>query len=323
MKRKAFTLVEVLVVIAVIALLVMILMPSYQQAAAMTRATLCRNNLAKLSTAFATHASGASARTLKGTFSLPTADLWPGVPFSVCPVKTVFICPEKEEKSSYSMPTNPLEGLVYVNKNPVTCEAFSIDFRETGVPGVMHFGTRRGRDSRGDYIEVGTDDNEVVTAAYMNNDGHDGLMRIYLLSTGEVIIKLMQYSCGESNCILYHGKPLFPDNVHTNPTDQYYGWMGPGTSKVGQEVMLSRGMQCSYGINERSGELHYGDSRVLLVDYDKVIVDLSNAECPKLLSTAAQRHLGKLNMLLTDGAVRPTGPTQLDPLLGGMELWEP
>jgi len=58
------------------------------------------------------------------------------------------------------------------------------------------------------------------------------------------------------------------------------------------------------------------------VDYDKVIVDLSDAECPTLLSTAAQRHLGKLNILLADGAVRATGPTQLDPLLG-QELWEP
>jgi prepilin-type processing-associated H-X9-DG protein len=82
-------------------------------------------------------------------------------------------------------------------------------------------------------------------------------------------------------------------------------------------------MECSYGINERSGALHYGDSRVLLVDYDKVIVDLSNAECPKLLSTAAQRHLGKLNVLFADGVVKATGPIHLDPLLGDKNVWEP
>jgi len=317
MKRDAFTLVEILVVIAVIALLLMIMMPSYQQAQALTRATLCRNNLAKLSTAFGTHAGGAAASTLKGAFGLPTSDLWPAVPYDVCPVKTVFICPEKDDKSAYSMPTEPLDGLVYVHPD----RGFSVPFTECGL-GKMNFGTRRGQDSRGVYIECGTDDNDVVTASYMDNDGHDGLMRVYLMSTGEVILKLLKYSCGESNCVLYRGKPLFPDDV-TNPADHHYGWLGPGTSKNGREVELSRGMQCSYGINERSGELHYGDSRVLLVDYDKIIVDLSDAKCPSLLSTAAQRHLGKLNVLFADGAVRATGPTQLDPLLGDQELWEP
>jgi prepilin-type N-terminal cleavage/methylation domain-containing protein len=326
MKRDAFTLVEILVVIAVIALLLMILMPSYQRAAAMTRATLCRNNLAKLSTAFATHAytteGGASAKTLNGIFNLPNADTWPAAPYDVCPVPTLFICPEKEEKSIYTTPKNPMEGLRYQNSGyNRTDRGWDIPFTEVGL-GKMYFGTRRGRDSRGDYIEVGLDDNSAVTADYIDNDGHDGVLRVYLEPGGKVVIKLIKYSCGENNCVLYFGKPLFPDDV-TNPADPFYGWLGPNTSKNNMERELSRGMQCSYGINERSGDLHYGDGRVLLVDYDKTIVNLSNAECPKLLSTAAQRHLGKLNMLLTDGAVRPTGPTQLDPLLGDQKLWEP
>jgi hypothetical protein len=189
--------------------------------------------------------------------------------------------------------------------------------------GKMYFGTRRGKDSRAEYIECGTDDNSAVTAAYMDTDGHDGLMRVYLEPSGKVVIKLMKYSCGENNCVLYFGKPCFPDST-TDPADPFYGWLGPKpTSKINVERVLSKGMQCSYGINERSGELHYGDGRVLVVDYDKTIVNISNAELPKLLSDAAQRHLGKLNMLLTDGAVRPTWPTQLDPLLGGKALWEP
>ena len=322
MKRRAFTLVEILVVIAVIALLLMILMPSYQHAAAMTRATLCRNNLAKISTAFATHASGAGAKTLNGIFDLPNADSWPVVPYDVCPVPTLFICPEKEEKSNYSIAKNPMEGLRYTNSGYNRNDrGWDILFTEVGL-GKMYFGTRRGKDSRGDYIEVGLDDNSEVTAVSIDTDGHDGVLRVYLEPNGKVVIKLIKYSCGENNCVLYFGKPLFPDNV-TNPADPFYGWLGPGTSKNGMERELSRGMQCSYGINERSGELRYGDGRVLLVDYDKTIVNLSNAEFPKLLSDAAQRHLGKLNMLLTDGAVRPTGPTQLDPLLGGQKLWEP
>jgi prepilin-type N-terminal cleavage/methylation domain-containing protein len=318
MKRDAFTLVEILVVIAVIALLLMIMMPSYQHAAAMTRATLCRNNLAKLSTAFATHAGGIGARTVKAATSLPSSDLWPGVPYDVCPVNALFICPEKEYKSGYSMPTKPLDGLTYACTN----RNFELPITEVGIGG-LHFGTRRGKDSRGDYIELVLEDIDVtITNNTFDYDDGDGLMRVYMESTGKVVIKLMNYSCGEHNCMRYRGKPLFPDEV-TNPADPLYGFLGPGASKVGREVALSQGMQCSYGINERSGELRYGTGRVLLVDYDKMIVDLSDANCPQLLSTAAQRHLGKLNMLLTDGAVRATGPTQIDPLLGGQELWEP
>jgi len=59
------------------------------------------------------------------------------------------------------------------------------------------------------------------------------------------------------------------------------------------------------------------------VDYDEVIVKLGDSKCPELLSEAADRHLGKLNMLLADGAVQAIGPTRLDPLLGDQELWEP
>ena len=322
MRRKGFTLAEIMVVVAVLALLLMLLAPSYQRSASITRATLCRNNLAKISTAFGTHAGGVGARSVTGAVSLPNADSWPAVPYSVCPVNALFICPEKEDNSAYSRAKNPMEGLRYTNSGYNRNDrGWDIPFAEVGL-GKMYFGTRRGKDSRGDYIEVGLDDNSAVTADYIDRDGHDGVLRVYLESTGKVVIKLMKYSCGENNCVLYFGKPLFPDSV-TDPASPFYGWLGPGTSKNGMERELSRGMQCSYGINERSGELHYGDSRVLLVDYDKVIVDLSDAKCPQLLSDAAQRHMGKLNMLLADGAVRAIGPTHLDPLLGDQDIWAP
>jgi len=318
MRRNAFTLVEVMIVIAVIALLLMILLPSYQRAAAMTRATICRNNLAKLSTAFATHAGGAGASTIKGAFGLPASDVWPAVPYDVCPVTALFTCPEMEEKSIFALPKNPLEGLTYACTN----RNFEIPITEVGIGG-LHIGTRRGQDSRAPYIEIVLEDVEtrISTNTFDHDDG-DGLMRVYLESNGKVVIKLLNYSCGEKNCMRYKGKPLYPDET-TDPISPIYGWLGPGASKVNREVSLSQGMQCTYGINERSGQLRYGDARVLLVDYDKTIVNLSDPKCPQMLSDAAQRHLGKLNVLFADGAVKATGPTNLDPLLGGQELWAP
>jgi len=322
MRRNGFTLAEMMVVVALLALLLMLVAPSYHHAASITRATLCRNNLAKISTAFGTHAGGVDASSVSGAVSLPNSDSWPAVPYDVCPMNALFICPEKEDKNAYSMPSNPMEGLRYQNSGYGRNDrGWDIPFTEAGLGG-MYFGTRRGRDSRGEYIEVGLDDNAAVTADYMDRDGHDGILRVYLESSGKIVIKLMKYSCGENNCVLYFGKPLFPDNV-TDPADPYYGWLGPGTSKNGRERVLSRGMQCSYGINERSGELHYGAKRVLLVDYDEVIVKLGDSKCPELLSEAAERHMGKLNMLLADGAVQAIGPTRLDPLLGDQDIWAP
>jgi prepilin-type processing-associated H-X9-DG protein len=323
MRRTAFTLAELLTVIAVIVVLLVIVTPSYQQSIRLARATLCRNNLAQLSTAFSTHSGGANARTLQGAFRLPEADSWPAVPYNVCPAKDIFICPEKEEKSMFAAPRNPMEGLRYTNSGYNRNDrGWDVAFAEVGL-GKMNFGTRRGRDSRGEYIEVGLDDNSEVTADYMDRDGHDGILRVYVNVNGRAVIKLMKYSCGENNCVLYYGKPCFPDNDHTDPADPYYGWLGPGTSKNGMERVLSEGMQCTYGINERSGELRHGGGQVLLVDYDKTTVDLSDAKCSSLLSAAAQRHLGKLNVLFADGAVRATRPIQLDPLLGDKNIWEP
>ncbi|HUS47531.1 MAG TPA: prepilin-type N-terminal cleavage/methylation domain-containing protein, partial [Phycisphaerae bacterium] len=56
MRNRAFTLMEIIVVIAIIALLLTIVVPSAGHARARARDVLCRNNLKEIRTAFATSA---------------------------------------------------------------------------------------------------------------------------------------------------------------------------------------------------------------------------------------------------------------------------
>jgi prepilin-type N-terminal cleavage/methylation domain-containing protein len=82
-RRHGFTLIEVLVVVAIIALLISILLPSLSRAKAMTRMVQCQSNLKQLATAFATYSVGSKGR-LPGAWDV-NAD-WlghlnkPGVP---------------------------------------------------------------------------------------------------------------------------------------------------------------------------------------------------------------------------------------------------
>jgi prepilin-type processing-associated H-X9-DG protein len=325
MRRSAFTLVEALVVLSVIVLLAAILLPSFHRASAMARSTYCKNNLAKISTAFATNAARGfmQAETLAGHF--PQAEQWPGVPYNACPVQDIFNCPEKPPHELRMPVGDPLEGLLYSCRN----RGFEIPFNSPSHKGLgnMNLGTREGADGRGKYMEVGLDDNAPVRAHYMDGDGHDGLLRIYL-NDGALTIKLMMYTCGERNCVTYHGEPVFlgpedPPGV-TIPGDEMYGWLGPRRSKNGMEVPLRRGgAETSYGMTRGAEGFGFPSHRALVMDFDEQIVDPEEPDVQAKLDNAA-RHLGRVNVLFADNSVRSEWPTTLDPLLPGSErIWRP
>jgi prepilin-type N-terminal cleavage/methylation domain-containing protein/prepilin-type processing-associated H-X9-DG protein len=333
MKRHAFTLVELLVAIGMVALLVSLLAPGLNRAWDVLKATMCRENLRRIHEAFKLHKADAIARRTDQWPFFPEADAWPMIPYEILTEgQNMFICPATDDQLGESDMgiRNPLSRLVYRNidsspwKPARNIEICFADPAHQGW-GNMHLGTEPGVDERGPYIDIRLDDNSIVNA---KSDGHDGWLRLWENVGGKTIIKLMKYSCGEYNAVLFDGQPLFtkasdPAGV-TDPNSQQYGWLGPGTSKNGMEVELGqKSMTCSYGMTLGCENFRPGSHKILVADYVERILDPTESEVQDKMQEAA-RHLGQMNVLFSDGSVDSFTPMEIDPLLAtnGL-LWKP
>jgi len=326
MKTRAFTLVELLIVIVILGVLLALLVPAGSMAWAVARATVCRDNLRQIYSGFYVHR--AQAEELAGLF--PKADQFPFIPKTAMESPRTFICPEDDYDADavdgQSAVGDPLAHLVYINR-PRNLEICFADPDHQGL-GHMHLGTWGGSDARGEYIEIGLNDNSPITENYWNSgESHDGIIRIYLNDGGRTIAKLIKYSCGEYNCVLLDGQPLFvgPNDI-TDPNHEAYGWLGPEASKNGDEVELgvTWTMRCSYGMTVGAEQFRSGVHKILVMDHPWRMAYYTRPDFQEMLEESA-RHLGHINVLFSDGSVQSFSPMEIDPLVPGNRprLWEP
>ena len=328
MNRRAFTLVELLVVIVILGLLLALLVPAGQQAWAAARNTICRNNLFHIYQTFGSAAADARLNNSGQTKFFPEPNNWMDTAIRFSETSDILVCSETDITVQVGVPAgNPLSRMVYVHR----VRNFQVAFDDSSHQGFghMNLGTWTGSDSRGDYIEIGLNDNSPITENYYStSESHDGIIRIYLNDGGKVFAKLMKYSCGEYNCVLYDGKPLFvaasdPAGVN-DPGSTMYGWLGPGSSKVGTEVQLEGAAGvCSYGMAKGAERFGTGHHKILVMDYDQLVIDPTLSASRELLQKAG-RHMGKINVLFTDGMVQTFSLTEIDPLIpSNAEYWSP
>ena len=313
MKKRGLTLVEILVVVGIIAVLISLLIPAMAATRAHSRTAACVNNLHQIGTAL-------TEKVVKGL--RPKAEAWPSVPMDSFPTKSMYLCPEviANGENTATDKNFVLSKLMLLN----TPRAVQISFADPSHQGSgkMYLGTNNGSDARGDYIDVGISDTSTVNfSGQNNNDPHDGWIRIYTNDggTGRVVAKLLVYNCGEPNCVLYDGKPIFiagddPANI-SNPADPFYGWLGPpGSTKITNNMETEIvAAPCNYGMVKGSEKFTLAD-RIWVADYIETVIDPGLGDSFDKLDLS-KRHRGKLNLLMNDCSVRQQTPDQIKPSL--------
>lgn len=332
MKHKAFTIVELMVVVAILALLLAMLLPSMSLVLSITRSTLCQNNLQKLGEAFTIASSTrAGAGLNKVVNPYPDAMLWPGTPKDAVADAAIFRCPEEDDKEDSGSVLDMFRLLEFRNRYG----RFTMD--NVGSKAYLYI-TRGGVDTHyGPYTEfMLQNDNNNGQYEMMDFNGWwetDGYVRIY--HSGFCWVPASMPMEERSKYSGAYG-PGYPDRINSDPDIDQIWFRGEPAFGTNGQVSQYRGQQprpgyklanwtpwvTNYGISSSCAYYPYGARALVLMDYPELIADIEGPLEVETNLAKGARHLGKLNCLWGDGAVTKQTPLDLSPRLN-LEVWEP
>ena len=332
--RRAFTLTELLIVMAIVALLAAIGVPAYHSGMAMARQAICAGNLRALGSAFASFEAAvrSPAKQYEGTLGSSWAGLvFPYVSYN----SSALICPEATPTNEPATPkfTKRYWGSIewdFFNFDPVWERSDYAEFWYLGTVPTMwklneedyqtwlaHSSVGWGVMSRNKdwlprytpgnnpnrYWIVFEDGGGVWTGA--NGGGHDYRdYAVHVVERGPNSYDFTFFEFGSSDA--NHGI------VDANGLDI---WIeeGSGDSPEGVGPFYFSDPPTNYGMNVNTPP----PSRhlVLLLDYEthvcQVAAEPDSDEAFE--ENVAPRHLGKCNVLFSDGAVRALAPADFTP----------
>jgi prepilin-type N-terminal cleavage/methylation domain-containing protein/prepilin-type processing-associated H-X9-DG protein len=283
--RRAFSLVELLVVITIIGILISLLLPAVQSARQSARRLQCQNKLHNIAVAYA-------GVTERGETVSPKS--WPTKlgPF-LENVSSMYRCPNDESEagtaasfSEYYVDTSrgyrhffELSANTRISPNPEMWEAASGDYRTGPDSYILEF----------DDLQVADWDDMIILV----NPQPDGT-------------SICKHIAGD---YWWRGKVTL-DLYATDDTPIHT----PFT--IGQEFSIDGGAQpLSYGMNNRGDRL-LEEAKIMLVEYTTATADVVGfdaADAALWPDMVAPRHAGLLNVLYADGHIESKTPDEIDP----------
>ena len=317
-RQAAFTLVELLVVIGIIAMLIALLMPALAGARAQARKAACASNLHQLGVAYATALSDArSGPAVRSPSGWPNT-LRPHVQKSM----GVFICPEDDlDASSSKDPGVPN----YSGSAEVPDAYYRMSFG--GVDADIPFNNSHPR--------MGLID-------WNHPTGSNKWRSLYGSSRpeGAFVLSLYDDYLGRGADGSGGNNPEHPISVVpiNNGTElevivwkiDAYGqkrvvYEGEVVATKGPYKLIVPNARSSYGLNHRV-KMMRAEARILMVDYRKIVAAVVGADgTDNWVEQMAPRHRGQMNVLYADGSVRSELPSAIDPRVPQIrrDLWRP
>ncbi|MFP4107167.1 MAG: type II secretion system protein [Phycisphaerae bacterium] len=338
---RAFTLVELLIVISILTLLATLLIPSFQSVQDVARTTKCKANLYSLGVAYELRGSDVAQKTR--SLYRPAVEnpyVWPWLLGSYLDASDALTCPSDESLEELwdgEDPSDPnFDGFVSAPGYEWMCIANS-DGQRVSVyvpmtnthPVIATLpwgGTGREVDqTRHRVYDPKPDQSLVFTCARVKKWLTEGT------DMGE------NFRVDRGGWSHEHQFSFVPiDETDTDVTLEAMGWKvqhgekflyngidgqhGRHYSKNYEVKHVNKWTPASYGMNNRAPQLGKGDRRVLLIDYEHVVADVVDAHDHAAtdswtheMDKVKTRHSGKINVLWSDGSVQSMHPDQIDP----------
>jgi prepilin-type processing-associated H-X9-DG protein/prepilin-type N-terminal cleavage/methylation domain-containing protein len=300
--RRAFTLVELLVVITIIAMLIALLMPAVSGVREAGRKAHCANNLYQIGKAYANRNAKVG--------SPMAAEGWTGALLPYLEKQAVmYVCPNATQNTG----TAPLTtvGSLALTRYPGTTIQIEVQ------PG-PHCRAKNGTFGAGTFEMLFEYDGS-------GGDWDDTVMRFDSLGDGKMRITCTENDRGPNPTPEKQAQGSF-GSVFYDPSGKeilrvQQGQM-PGASAEFRVAVES----AHYGMNNRAERMTGDSHRILVVEYLKLVADVVGVDARDVwMQQVAPRHSGALNVLYVDGHVDTRRPRDIDPSVPAIqaELWRP
>jgi len=323
-----FTLVELIVVIAIIGLLVALLFPSFGQVTVTVNSLLCQNNLNNIGKAYGLRA----ADERDGTVSPLAVGGWASALSAYVEKADLFFCPVGPTASNTGpggLGGGPRRLIVYsdpVGSSPIPGQSLPPGWMQWDDVNVWLEGDR-GADALVKNVVPGVSYELWFEDSWHNNTWNDLQLRITINPDQSETVTYTGEATGAYHYALCDGD----SKAYLMPTDFPTHWMGVGGSgQIGFGATIALDAPTSntnYGMNSlAAGDRGCvpGHRVILAFDYLKTVArgptDIRKDDWQLLKYEAADgtilfaRHSGFVNVLWSDGSVDSMDPRDFDPM---------